>query len=82
MPLTNQEKGKRCEDSWEPILRASCPVDLQHLRQGADFKCKTTLYEIKSCRSRLTSKQRETKVRVEKSGGKYHVLRCPCEKDT
>ena len=80
MPSTNQEKGKRCEDYWEPKLRAACPVNLEHLRQGADRKCGNVYFEIKSCQSGLTKKQRETKARVENSGGKYHVLRCPCEK--
>lgn len=80
MSPTNQEKGRQCEDFWEPILRSLCSVDLERLSQGADYKCKNTFYEIKSCKSGLTKKQRETKTQVEKSGGEYHVLRCPCEK--
>lgn len=81
MHLSNQEKGKRCEDFWEPILRERCPLNLQHLRQGADRKCGNIYFEIKSCRSHLTKKQRETKANVEKIGGEYHVLRCPCAKE-
>lgn len=75
---TNRAKGKKCEDLWEPILRTVCP-DLEPLKEGADFRCDTTLYEIKSCRSGLTKKQRETKENTEKQGGKYFILRCPCE---
>ena len=80
MPSTNQEKGKLCEDSWESILKKLCPVDLEHLKQGADRKCGNIYFEMKSCRSHLTKKQKETKARVEKSGGEYHVLRCSCAK--
>jgi len=79
MPSTNQLKGKRCEDHWEPILQNFCPTDLERLTQGADRKCGNIYFEIKSCRSGLTEKQRKTKARVEKSGGKYYVLRCPYE---
>lgn len=80
MPPTNQEKGQKCQEHWEHLIRASCPVSLEPLRQGADYKCENTFYEVKSCRSGLTKKQREMKEQVEKSGGKYLVLRCAYEK--
>ena len=79
MLLSNQEKGKRCEEFFEPVLRKLCPVPLERLHKGADRKCGNVYIEIKSCRSGLTKKQRETKEKVEKSGGKYLVLRCPCQ---
>jgi len=79
MSLTNQEKGRKCEESFEPLLRRICPTKLEHVHKGADRRCGDVYFEIKSCHSGLTPKQRETKARVEKSGGKYHVLRCPCE---
>lgn len=79
MPMSNQEKGKRCEEFFEPILRELCPLPLEHLHEGADRKCGETWIEIKSCHSSLTKKQRQTKKAVEKSGGKYLILRCPCQ---
>ncbi len=79
MPSANQEKGIRCEDYFEPLLRSLCPTDLERVTKGADRKCGNVYFEIKSCRSGLTKKQSETKVKVEKSGGTYFVLRCPCE---
>jgi hypothetical protein len=80
MPSAKQEKGRKCEELWEPLLRKLCPVDLERLSQGADYKCAGEFYEIKSCRSGLTPKQQETKNQAEKLGGKYHVLRCECRK--
>lgn len=79
MPTGNQEKGKQCEEFFDPILTNLCPVPLEHLHKGADRRCGNVYIEIKSCRSGLTKKQRETKERVEKSGGKYLVLRCSCQ---
>lgn len=75
---SNQEKGKKCEDLWEPILHSICP-SLEPLKKGADFKCGNTFFEIKSCRSGLTKKQQEMKSKIEERGDKYLILRCPCE---
>lgn len=77
-PLTvNQKKGKQCEEYYENILSKLCPLPLERLSKGADYKCGYDLYfEVKSGRSRLTPKQRETRRRVEERGGKYVVLRC------
>jgi hypothetical protein len=81
MPTSKQEKGKECENFFELMLRNLCPTKLEHLHKGADRRCGNVYIEIKSCRSQLTKKQRETKAKVEKSGGKYHILRCPCQND-
>jgi hypothetical protein len=79
MPLTNQEKGKQCEEYYEPILRSLCPTKLEHVKIGADRRCGKVYFEIKSCRSGLTKKQHETRERVEKAGGNYVTLRYPCK---
>lgn len=78
MLSASQEKGRRCEDFFEPILKSLCPTRLEHVTKGADHKCGNVYFEIKTCRGGLTKKQRATKDQVEKSGGKYLILRCPC----